>query len=165
MNVLIFRNDKRYTAKITDFGLSTRDTRENHPVFVAGTPLWTAPELNGHYFTVSQAKKMDIFSYGLLLFWTLFEKYFSGEVPLPEESRQTVQHFGGEQQQNLSMGVISKLKSGMELRLLAKRLLRHGQTFSDDEVEAFDRFFDKALSCNPDDRTDALEILCPFKAQ
>jgi hypothetical protein len=115
--------------------------------------------------TIAQAKNTDIFSYGMLVFWILFEKYFSGDVPLPAESCQIEQFFESEQQQTLSMVVIERLKHGTELNLLAKMLVRNEQSIDDSEVQILEGFFDKALSCDPEDRLDALEVLFPFKKQ
>jgi serine/threonine protein kinase len=140
-NVLIFKNNQRYTAKVTDFGLSIRSTDQDHLVKVIGSRLWTAPELDLNYL------------------------YFSGDVPLPAESCQIEQFFESEQQQTLSMVVIERLKHGTELNLLAKMLVRNEQSIDDSEVQILEGFFDKALSCDPEDRLDALEVLFPFKKQ
>ena len=164
-NVLIFRNAQRYTAKVTDFGLSIRNTDQDHLVQVGGSRPWTAPELNLNSLTIAQAKNTDIFSYGMLVFWILFEKYFSGDVPLPAESCQIAQLFESEQQKTLSLVVIERLKHGTELNVLAKMLVRNEQSIGNGEVQQLQGFFDKALSCDPEDRFDALEILFPFKEQ
>jgi serine/threonine protein kinase len=164
-NVLIFRNDKRYTAKVTDFGLSTRNTVQDQLVFVGGTWPWTAPEHKGSQFTVAQIKNMDIFSYGMLVFWILFKRQFSDEVSPRAESCQTEQCFESEQQYVHSMTVMNQFKHDNELNLLAKKLVRNEQSIDDVEVRVFEKFFDSALSCDPEDRADALEIFFPFKEQ
>ncbi|KAF3000786.1 hypothetical protein E8E13_005545 [Curvularia kusanoi] len=162
-NALVFRNDKRYTAKLMDFGLSYRDAGEHHPVFVAGSWPWTAPELDKNYCTVAQAKCMDIFSFGMLCFWTLFEKNFQGELPLPAETYQTGQGCASQQRQTLNMAVFNQLKHSDRLPILAKQLIRDEPSFDEDDKPKLERFFDKALSRDPEDRCDALESLFPFK--
>lgn len=72
-NVLIFREEKRFIAKLADFGFSTdEDTQAT-----GGTPGWQPPEIKSSLLG-------DCFSYGLLAWSVLFLK---GNVPPPSTSQ------------------------------------------------------------------------------
>ena len=59
------------TCKLTDFGVLRHPDTENG-VQLGGSPPWQAPECSrGHFFEVEDAKRTDIYSFGMLL-WRLF---------------------------------------------------------------------------------------------
>ena len=65
-NVLIFKNDKGWTAKLIDFGYSCLGTSEHDLVQVVGTRPWQAPETGDQFFKISDARRMDIYMFGIL---------------------------------------------------------------------------------------------------
>ena len=70
-NVLVFPRDNdgaAFVAKITDFGASCFGCAEDSFVTLGFTEQWKAPEIRqaGQQFSLEEAKKTDIFSYGKL---------------------------------------------------------------------------------------------------
>lgn len=57
--------------KIIDFGCSSYGLGDQDLVHITGTPLWSAPENNSGNATVVNAKKMDVYSFGLVCLWIL----------------------------------------------------------------------------------------------
>lgn len=89
-NVLVFKADNSsFTTKVADFGFSIRFTQDDNTcIKLARSPLWYAPECDEQpEFTSSQPLKTDVFSFGLLCVWFLFEKCLSGILPLPESAQ------------------------------------------------------------------------------
>lgn len=74
-NVLIFEEGTgSYTAKVADFGFSTYFHEEQEDLIqVPKSVPWTAPEHHGNYHTSQSAKAMDVYSFGMLCLWLLFE--------------------------------------------------------------------------------------------
>src|SRR5271168_646304 len=87
-NVLVFRNDAdSFSAKVADFGYSTRFSKDDERIRIPRSRPWNAPEVNGdRLFNPSEARRTDIYSFGILCVWFLFEDYFTGRTPLPQES-------------------------------------------------------------------------------
>ncbi len=63
-------NDDRISAKVADFGFSSL-SRSNEAVFLPRSKPWNAPEWDPRGFTVDQAKRQDVYSFGLLCLWLL----------------------------------------------------------------------------------------------
>jgi serine/threonine protein kinase len=74
--VLIFRNgDGTYTAKVADFGFSTHFNSEQGDLIQMPMSMpWTAPEHHSRLFIPESAKVMDVYSFGMLCLWLLFDK-------------------------------------------------------------------------------------------
>lgn len=86
-NVLVFEENNKPTVKLADFGFSAFASSKN--LTLGGTVPWMAPEVQSQRsHTLSQAKKTDMFSFGLLVLWILFreqleEKWRSTQTSLP----------------------------------------------------------------------------------
>jgi serine/threonine protein kinase len=72
-NILIFGTADSYVAKVTDFESSCVSGSDDDLVTVQRTPPWEAPEWHERYFTARDAKLLDVFSFGVLCFWTLYQ--------------------------------------------------------------------------------------------
>ncbi|KAL8995135.1 MAG: hypothetical protein Q9169_005078 [Polycauliona sp. 2 TL-2023] len=71
-NVLVFQTStKIYTVKVADFGYSTVYATDNDLIQMPRSLHWTAPEWHHRGFSFEQAKKMDVYSLALLVFWLL----------------------------------------------------------------------------------------------
>lgn len=97
-NVLIFKDDDGgYAARMTDFGYSTPYLSPGQRLKLPRSLPWNAPEndRSAREWTMTAAKKTDVYSFGLLCFWLLFETYLSGTRPLPVALRASAwsQHF------------------------------------------------------------------------
>jgi hypothetical protein len=72
----------RYVAKVTDFGYSTMVAEdEGGCIATPGTPLWHAPEWahSPYAASITEAKKMDAFSFGMVCAWLLFDNQMDAE--------------------------------------------------------------------------------------
>jgi serine/threonine protein kinase len=58
--------------KIADFASACFGGSEDEPVKVSRTEPWDAPEWHPRSFLLKDAKKMDIYSFGLLCLWLFF---------------------------------------------------------------------------------------------
>lgn len=72
-NVLVFRTATGgITTKVTDFGYSALWESSTRSVHLPKSRPWNAPELDSqNNFTLSEAKKIDAYSFGMLCFWLL----------------------------------------------------------------------------------------------
>ncbi|KAL8840333.1 MAG: hypothetical protein Q9170_001348 [Blastenia crenularia] len=71
-NVLVFQTStKIYTVKVADFGYSTVHATDKDLIQMPRSLHWTAPEWHHRGFSFEQAKKMDVYSLGLLVLWLL----------------------------------------------------------------------------------------------
>ena len=70
--MLIFeKNTSGYTAKVADFGYSTRWAAPKNLVQMPRSQPWTAPEWHHRGFTPAQATLMDAYSFGMLVLWLI----------------------------------------------------------------------------------------------
>lgn len=66
-NVLIFTgSDRKFLAKISDFGFSIIAATESSEVWMGGTDPWRAPEISIGPIKLDTAMKTDVYSFGLL---------------------------------------------------------------------------------------------------
>lgn len=68
--MLVFdKNTGGYTAKVADFGYSTRWAAPNDFIQMPRSQPWAAPEWHHRGFTPAQATLMDTYSFGMLVLW------------------------------------------------------------------------------------------------
>ena len=73
-NVLVFKDPvtRKITVKVTDFGYSTLTVGESGKVLLPKSRPWNAPEHHRGEFKTQEAKKTDVYSFGMLCLWVLF---------------------------------------------------------------------------------------------
>lgn len=72
-NVLVFQDSSKvFFARVTDFGYSTVYTTSGDLILMPKSLHWVAPEWHHRGFSPAQAKKMDVYSLGLLILWILY---------------------------------------------------------------------------------------------
>ena len=73
-NVLVFKDaiTGGITVKVADFGYSTLTVGESGKVFLPKSRPWDAPEHHFGEFKAQEAKKTDVYSFGVLCLWFLF---------------------------------------------------------------------------------------------
>lgn len=79
-NILVSRIGDSFLAKVTDFESSCMYNSDNDLLTLGKTVPWEAPEWHDRYLEVRKAKRMDVYSFGLLCFWTIFKDSFSKYV-------------------------------------------------------------------------------------
>ncbi|KAI0549989.1 hypothetical protein F4679DRAFT_544417, partial [Xylaria curta] len=158
-NILVFRSiDGSLTAKITDFGFSIRCSHDNARLVLPQSQPWCAPELDEYpEFTPEQARRTDIFSFGMLALWFLFDKgllsnqFESPRSPDTYESKFRV------------LEVLKNMKQESSLLQLANHLITTEESLTLNTKQTLRRFFSRLLPSNPEDRyiniEDSLELL------
>ena len=68
------------TVKVADFGYSTLTAGGSGTVLLQKSRPWNAPEHHFGEFKAHEAKKTDVYSFGMLCLWVLFKSRVS-EVP------------------------------------------------------------------------------------
>ncbi|KAL5321933.1 hypothetical protein ACEPPN_009898 [Leptodophora sp. 'Broadleaf-Isolate-01'] len=78
-NILVFRDDRENPlAKLIDFAYSCFGADINSRVYLPRTSPWIlAPEWHPRGFSLAAAKRLDVFSYGMLCVWILFQQEIS----------------------------------------------------------------------------------------
>ena len=75
-NVLVFKDaiTRKITVKVADFGNSTLTVTasESGKVLLPKSRPWNAPEHHFGWFKANEAKKTDVYSFGMLCLWVLF---------------------------------------------------------------------------------------------
>lgn len=91
-NVLLFDDEpnvERYTtsgsAKLTDFGYSCFGAQNSDVVSLPFSDIWSAPEYHDRGFELGEAKKVDVYSFGLtavylLFYWEVWDNFISPTV-------------------------------------------------------------------------------------
>ena len=72
-NVLIFKEHEAYTAKVADFGFSTK-VMEDGLVRLPCSMPWYAPKYYPRNFSYAAAQRCDFFSFDMLCLWLLFHR-------------------------------------------------------------------------------------------
>jgi serine/threonine protein kinase len=140
-NVLIFPNeDHGFVAKMADFGFSIGFQRENDRIFLPESRPWNPPEHHNRHFFPEEAKRMDIYSFGLLCFWLLFGT--SDQLPLAPwmqyENAESISFEGSE-----SLDIFECLKKNEDDNLLRwiAWLIDYQEDFNDSERNDLKQFF------------------------
>lgn len=146
----MFRDeDGLYTAKVADFGYSVQLPQDSSHVVLPRSPIWHAPEID-HYgeFLPTQAIKTDVFSFGLLCLWFLFERQLSGVRPLPDEARSkglSLDYEGSER----ALKLLEGRKKTHSLVQLANDLLFAESELDFDTKQRLSMLFSGCLVSNP----------------
>jgi len=113
-NVLVYMDSTGKTiVKVADFGYSTLATGEAGRVLLPKSRPWNAPEHHFGQFTVAEARKTDIYSFGMLCLWILF-----GSVGLAQTSEEfTFEASAG------AFTSLEQLKDNDQLDCIANELL------------------------------------------
>ena len=72
-NILVFQEGARYVVKISDFGSSSSWKDSNARILMPASRPWHAPEWHHRPVPISDAVKMDIYSFGLLCIWLFLQ--------------------------------------------------------------------------------------------
>ena len=156
-NVLIFRDGAAFYAKVSDFGYSAvviDDQKIGLPV----TWPWNAPECDERWwFTFLEARKTDLYSFGLLCLWILFKDN------LPEDltsiKNDTCDKYGN------SFYWVDNLKQSGSLQSFARDQVEQITTLSSDEKAGLQIFFRSILAEDPQSRELNLRYIPPLSKE
>ncbi|KAI0193441.1 kinase-like domain-containing protein [Astrocystis sublimbata] len=160
-NIIMFRRENgSFTPKVADFGYSSVDQGLEVPICLPESPPWYAPELHEYpNFTLLQASRADIFSYGMLCLWFIFERYFSGDKPLAQASAAFVLKYT-DGDENSSINNLAELRRQIAPLDLAEHLITATEGLDEPVRLTLQQFFHRALSSNPSERSiDISEVM------
>ena len=155
---MIFEENSRIIAKVADFGFATCFQNHNDLISIPRKEPWNAPEHHARPFRSEQAKQMDIYSFGLLCFWLIFEAGSPDGLQLPPkmilESGESVNFWGRQPKKSL-------LQLGKDDRLtdLACWLVHEDSNFSNSMKDCLGLFFQSTLAFKPGSRCTDFELL------
>jgi serine/threonine protein kinase len=156
--VLVFQDEsKNFFARVADFGYSTRFCGEHDLVRMPKSSPWNAPEHHHREFLVSKAKKMDVYSFGVLCLWLLFERN-----SIPSSYTRDIQ----KSERRPSFKNVLESRAGDEsFSGLSFDLLSEDKHFDDDIKTRLGMFFACTLASDPNQRSDdfdsMLHLLAP----
>ena len=145
-NMLVFqdRSSKR-VVKVTDFGYSTQYFDDQDLVRVPESVPWTAPEHHTRHFLASRARKMDIYSFGVVCLWLLFEG-----IPLNSTAA-----LGADITSSFKDVLVSRANGDGFLEFSLEVVGQDGR-FSNDAKARLDHFFASTLAKDPNKRSSNL---------
>ncbi|RSL42265.1 hypothetical protein CEP54_015544 [Fusarium duplospermum] len=149
-NVLVFRDkDGPFTPKMADFGFSTWSAADDNHIILPQSWPWNAPEINEYpTFTPQQAAKTDVFSFGMLCLWFLFEQQLSGMVPLPEKALSVAASLT-DQHVHQPLRLLDELKREDALTKFASQLVMAETGLTPETRAMLQLFFSGCLACDP----------------
>ncbi|RBQ99950.1 hypothetical protein FVER53590_12516 [Fusarium verticillioides] len=124
-NILIFKRDEGFTAKVADFGYSAWYASDDKHIVLPRSPLWHAPEIDEYpEFNLRMALQTDVYSFGLVCLWFMFYSYLSGNTPLPGLDLSTpLLHSDNPKERSLQL--LSRLKSSNNSNVSLSQLVEH----------------------------------------
>jgi hypothetical protein len=149
-------------AKVIDFGYSAQFTTSSDRFpFKGRTWPWFAPEQDRIKlaFSLSDAKKVDVFCFGMLCFWTIFMSFLDGDTPLPAHCGWAQPAFDSCCGERAAKQKLQKLKGDRKLQELAKDLVATFENLDDSQRAALDKLFDRTLQPRREDRESDLRQL------
>lgn len=156
-NVLIFKDSHGiFRARLADFGYSTLSSSSER-IYPPNSKPWTAPEHHYRGFSPLSAKRMDVYSLGMLCVWTLYRKYFSSDSHFWADLGQT--NFSNEQtREELSGLAICEGSGGLFVRV--KKLINSwSNDLEEERGERLAVFFRSTLATNPEEREIDVAVL------
>lgn len=159
--MLIFKGDNgSFTAKVADFGVSTWSAHDDYRITLPESWPWYAPEIYEYpEFSPQQAVKADVFSFGMLCLWFMFEKYLSGVLPLPEGAAQLTRSSYTYKSEDRSFHFLADLKKEDSLTQLASQLVTVETGLDVDSRQILEQFFRGCLACDPNARDVDIQYL------
>jgi serine/threonine protein kinase len=143
-NILIFKDGPDgYVARVADFGFSTWFRGDNDFILMPRSRPWYAPEYHGRGFSPDDAKRMDVYSFGMLCLWLLLGP-FLGFKDVPE------------------LELLELWKRENKLSEQATRLVVEHGYFNNDVTDKLCQFFDSTLAHESDKRTIDFELILPL---
>ena len=152
--MLIFENKPgTYIAKVADFGFSTHFQGEQDLVKMSKSVPWNAPEHHYRHFNPSAAKRIDIYSFGLLCFWVVFGASLDA-LPLPPQTASDKGQFTSFEEHLLELNLAEcrMYDSNNELSEWATWLVMESGDFKNGIDEKLAQFFNLTLAYKPEER-------------
>lgn len=149
-NILVARSQEPigYGIKVTDFGYSCLGSNDEDLVMLPQSKPWQAPEYHSRWFSLQLAKKMDIYSLGLLCLWLLFPGKNLVSINLPNINVGFA--FAGEDEN--AEKILEMFKKENQVSTSTLYLLSQEGNLSQDARSCLQGFFIGALHHDPSKR-------------
>ena len=158
-NVLLFKNGVgELHAKLADFGYagwafnSKKDLLIKPPI----SRPWNPPEYHHRGFTLLGARKLDVYSFGMLCLWVLFFDRPSGSYSVPTAIRDT------QSWPFHDLQFLDHMKHENTLGKFASNLVGSVGSLPANQSGNLEKFFLSALARDPADRNMSFEDLAPL---
>lgn len=154
-NVLVFQtSDGKYSAKVADFGYSTWFHSDDNPIQLPESVPWTAPEYQSQHFRPHEARRMDVYSYGLLCLWLIIGATYALSLPLPPYIHWAQGEFISFEEPRSRMNLLERWKRDNDNTFLewATWLANGFQTTEEGLGEKLTEFFELTLAHEPSKR-------------
>jgi serine/threonine protein kinase len=144
---------------VADFGYSTLAGGDAEKVLLPKSRPWNAPEHHFGEFEVYEAKKTDVYSFGMLCLWILVGNRFSADTPtVTIGGRTELISFDGHPAQH-KRTMLEQLKDEDKVGDIACQLMQAMSGFSDEHKVRLKEFFSLATTLNAEKRTSDFEKL------
>jgi len=141
-------------VKLGDFAFSRSNLPEESPFKVSRTEPWEAPEWHQRYFTFESAKKMDIYSFGLLCLWSFFKNDTLEEVG---EDATVGSAFSGHFPSQTAK-LQSLKKDGVAFLKCAARLVEQSRDLDKETRSRLSKLFPLILTSDPERRAPDIDM-------
>jgi serine/threonine protein kinase len=141
---------------LTDFGFSSFSNSEDGLVRVPRSQPWEAPEWHLREFSLADAKKMDMYSFGLICLWIFFRGEDLSDISLPGATVDTA--FSGTNLE--ATAAIQALKQNGDAMLQwTLQLLDKNLNIQDHTRACLQQIFRLILLCCPSERTTTVQVI------
>jgi serine/threonine protein kinase len=144
-NVLIFKGTAAdYSAKVADFGWSCFERIPGGKVFPPTSKPWVAPEWHHRGFSIENAKRMDIFSLGMLCLWVILQHNVQ-HLPGVAHDAQFDPWLGLVQREHSTIDLLAEWKNRKALKDLATHSIKHLGGVGAEDKSSLLVFFHRSL--------------------
>lgn len=155
-NILVAEYTEQNTMHVTlaDFGFSRHGKTEDSFVQLTRSEPWDAPEWTHGRISLSDAKKMDMYSLGLLCLWLFFGNETLDFWDLPAA---TVHAAFTRQDGQAFEEIQYRKRSGNHILMFAETLIENNATYSQEAKHGLRKIFALTLIEDPDKRHGSIE--------
>lgn len=148
--MLVFESDARIIAKVADFGFATYSQSHNHLIVVPKSEPWNAPEHHHRLHEPKQAQQMDVYSFGMVCFWLIFEAGSPGTLqPLPQKLLERGQYFSFERCHSEKNLLLECKSNRNEMLEWIEWLINGDQRLNGSLKDSLSRFFGSTVHFDP----------------
>ena len=141
-----------------DFGYSCYGIEDEDEIQIGGTPLWSSPEHTGEKISVHSAKKMDVYSFGLVCCWILFFDTISIDGSVKPRARQLSTSDHSRRHAYVFLEQLKSLESPEEA---ISDTISRDPTITEEQSSLLQKFLTQVLSKKPSDRPHDWNQLMP----
>ena len=164
-NVLIFKEQEAFAAKVADFGFSTKVAEDGLVRLPCSMP-WYAPEYHPRRFLYTAAQRCDVFSFGMLCLWLLFHRDLLRKSQSLQSLLGNDELLGGLEDDFSPLAevpgeynLLESLKREKRLTAFAYELIEKMASLGKQQKSDLKLFFDSTLAHDPEQRAEGFPEL------